>query len=59
MAEHMNRMQAVKRFIEQDSRPVQTTEFMLFWKACSMEEREEYGLSAAKQLGVELLAIAA
>lgn len=51
----ITRMIAVKTFFESNTnnKPT-TTEFMSFWKACSEEERTEFGNSAAQQLGVEL-----
>lgn len=50
-----SRMSAVKQFLEKDTvRKIDTSEFMSFWKACSEEERQEFGVSAAKQLGLEL-----
>ena len=50
-------MNAVKQYLsEGQTRPIQTLEFMAFWKSCSEEEREEFGRQAAKNLGVELTA---
>lgn len=46
---------AVKRFFEEGSdREVSGIEMMHFWKACTAEEREEFGKAAAQHLGVEL-----
>jgi hypothetical protein len=54
MATMMNRIQAVKAFIEDDSREVDTSEFMAFWKSCDEQERAEFAGSSARQLGVIL-----
>ena len=51
----MNRLAAVRNFLQKDSRAVETTEFMQFWKACTEQERAAFAESAAKQLGVELI----
>ena len=38
---------AVREFLNKDtSRPVPTSELMEFWKACSIEERQQYGNEA-------------
>ena len=51
----MTRTVAVKSFLEKDSsRPITNTEFMAFWKVCTDTERQEFAVSAARQLGVEL-----
>ncbi len=51
----MSRMHAVKQFLSNDTaKPVQTSEFMTFWKACSEVERAEFGNSAAEQIGVTI-----
>lgn len=51
----MTRVMAVKAFFEKDTvRPVTNTEYMTFWKACSDNERREYGIAAAEQLGITL-----
>jgi hypothetical protein len=49
----MTRVMAVKAFFEKDTvKPLSNTEFMAFWKACSEEERKDYGDQASKELGI-------
>lgn len=51
----MTRITAVKTFLAKDApRPIEMSEMMAFWKACSEEERAECAQSAATQLGVTL-----
>ena len=47
---------AVKKFLELDSEqgPITTAEFMAFWKDCSQEDRKDFALTAATELGVVL-----
>ena len=46
----ITRVAVVKKFFE----PVSSSEFMAFWKACSEDERQEFAVSAATQLGETL-----
>lgn len=45
----------VKQFFSQGaSREVHGSEMILFWKACTPEEKKYFAEAAAKELGVEL-----
>lgn len=47
-------MLAVKRFIEQGTRPADLKEFAEFWKSCSDAEKAQYAKDSAKALNVDL-----
>jgi hypothetical protein len=46
-----NSMLDIKRFFEQDSRPLTDSEFKDFWMALSKEEREEFRSADLRQVG--------
>ena len=52
--QQMTRVQAIKTYLEKDAKPIQSTEFMGFWKACSDDERKQFATVASEKLGVEL-----
>jgi hypothetical protein len=55
----MSRIAVLKQFFSLNaSRPVENSEMMVFWKALGEEERQEFAVSAATQLGVELAEVA-
>lgn len=55
MPEKMTRVTALKTFFNRDTnRPVENGEMMTFWKSLTENEKQEFALSAATQLGVEL-----
>lgn len=52
----MKPLVAVKKYLEAGERgiPVSLSDFREFWSACTPEERSEYAVVAAKELGVDL-----
>lgn len=50
----LSRTHALRDFFAKDSRPVEGTEFMSFYKSLSADERQSFAVAAAKQLGMEL-----
>lgn len=45
---------AIKEFFGKDSRPVESTEVITFWKSLNLEEKAYFPQECAKALGVEL-----